>query len=69
MDNKDLGKVAKEATRQGWDIRPTTKGSVFIAPNGTRIAMHRLHGSSSPHALDHHVRRMRKEGFRWPPPK
>ena len=71
ISNKDFDQVVTEARHQGWRVDPTTKGFMFKAPNGTaKVAMDRLHKSSSPYALKQTVRLMQQVGgFRWPPEK
>lgn len=70
MNNQEWPKVQQEAERQGWRIVETTDGYMLLAPNGNdKVMMHRIHRSSSPHALSHSVRAMRRHGFIWPPSK
>ena len=70
MDNKDWPSVWEEAERQGWQVKETSDGYMLLAPDGVnKVAMDRLHKSSSPYALKNTVRRMRQVGFTWPPPK
>jgi hypothetical protein len=70
MDNKDWPKVWEEAVLQGWRIRETQDGYMLLAPDGVgKVTMDRLHKSSSPYALNHTVRQMRRFGFTWPPPR
>jgi hypothetical protein len=70
MDNREYPKVRAEAVRQGWVVRPTRRGELFLSPDGrTAIAWHAAHRSSDPHALDSLVRALRRTGgFQWPPP-
>jgi hypothetical protein len=70
IQNGDWPEVRREAERQGWAVITTKDGFVLLAPDGAaRVAMHRLHRSSSPYALAQIVRRMRTAGFIWPPPR
>ena len=67
MDNKDYRRVKKAAIRQGWRIKPVADGEMFYSPNDAVQALwHTAHSSSDPKALDAHVRRLRRGGFRWP---
>lgn len=70
LDNRQWKKVRREAERQGWRVEPTTNGFQLMSPNGEAIVtMDRLHKPSSPWALTHTVKNMRRHGFVWPPAK
>jgi hypothetical protein len=69
MDNKQWPKVRKEAEQQGWTVTNTRSGYQLLSPDGASIVtMDALHASSSPWALKHTARNMKRTGqFRWPP--
>lgn len=67
MDKGDYPKVRRAAVKQGWRVERTAQGEMFYSPDGRSQALwHTAHASSDRHALDAHVRRLRKGGFRWP---
>lgn len=65
--DKDTRKVLREAEKQGFTVRTTTKGHAFVtAPDGTPITT--LSGTASDHrALRNAIAKLRAAGFVWPP--
>ena len=50
--------------KQGWRIERTVHGEMFLSPDGSsKVAWHRAHASSDPHALDGSIQELRKAGF------
>ena len=63
---KDFKKILREAERQGWRSRETTKGLMLFPPDTSKspVAIHRT--PSDHRALANVLAQMRQRGFRWP---
>jgi hypothetical protein len=61
---KDLKRLIREAEKQGWRVKPTTKGWMLYSPDGEW--METLHRTPSDwRSLQNTISRMRKHGFKW----
>jgi len=62
MDNREYPKVRKEAEPQGWRLKPTRDGEMWLAPDDqTKILWHFT--PSDHQTLDNHVSKLRRAGF------
>jgi hypothetical protein len=66
---KTFRDVVAEAKRQGWEVVQTRGGHWrFVPPDPMAPIVYAAGAPSDRRALDNHIARMRRSGFRWPPP-
>jgi predicted RNA binding protein YcfA (HicA-like mRNA interferase family) len=67
---KDFKGIRKEAERQGWRVEVTKGGHWrFVPPDPTKPMVVTSSTPSDHRTLDNFIGRLRKSGFRWPPPR
>lgn len=61
---KEIKEIVKAASKQGWEVKKTTKGFNLYSPDGKYIE--NLHKTPQDHrATKNAVSRMRRYGFEW----
>ncbi|MDI1290607.1 MAG: type II toxin-antitoxin system HicA family toxin [bacterium] len=63
--NKDMRKIVKALEEQGFEVRTTSAGHLFVTRDGRPVAT--LSGTPSDHrSIANALARLRKAGFSWP---
>lgn len=63
--HKDMRKLVKELTRQGFDVRPTSRGHLSVRSNGVQVAV--LPGTPSDwRSTRNDLARLRRAGYTRP---
>lgn len=64
--HKDLRKIAKALTKQGFDVEVTRKGHLIVSRDGRAVAV--FSGTPSDwRSMKNSLADARRAGFRWPP--
>lgn len=64
--DKDIKRIIKALTKQGFEVAITKRGHVIVSRNGRRVAT--LAGTASDHrSMKNALSYLKRAGFRWPP--